>query len=318
MRSCSDGVVVVELHDLGERRLDLLDHLLEKARGAGRCVLGAARHDTVHHQAVVEGAVGRGQHPLAEHAAMRVDQRERRVVADRADVAQMIGHALELGHDAAQDLGARRRIDLERLLDRARIGKAVGHGGVAGDAGDDAAGRVDIGVGQKPVDAAVDIAEPLFQPRHGLAVDGETEMAGLDDAGMHRTDRNLVQSLARHGQEFVGAGIAPRRGRPRAERRPHAPGAVIEPGPAIRNAERGEVVKIAHRALQPDRRRMEAADRRKVRGPGRAPTRRKGCGSPATRKAMCTLSFSPHRLSRSPPPSPSACPTAAQASWSIS
>ena len=63
----------------------------------------AARHDAVHHQAMAEGAVGRRQHALAEDAAMGVDEREGGVVADRADVAEMIGDALELGHDAAQD-----------------------------------------------------------------------------------------------------------------------------------------------------------------------------------------------------------------------
>ena len=52
---------------------------------------------------------------------MGVDERERCVVADRADVAEMVGDALELGHDAAQDyLRARRRFDRASAASTAR------------------------------------------------------------------------------------------------------------------------------------------------------------------------------------------------------
>ena len=53
----------------------------------------------------------------------------------------------------------------------------------------------------QPLDALVGVAEPLFQPHHRLAVGGEAEMAGLDDAGMHRPDRDLVQAVALRRQE---------------------------------------------------------------------------------------------------------------------
>jgi len=51
---------------------------------------------------------------------MSVDQRERRIVADGADVAKVIGNAFEFGHDAAQDGGAWRRLNPERWLPTAR------------------------------------------------------------------------------------------------------------------------------------------------------------------------------------------------------
>ncbi len=100
----------------------------------------AARHDAIHHQAMGEGSIGRGEQALAEDAAMRVDQRERGVVADRADIAEMIGDALELRHHAAQQPGARRRLDLERGLDRAREGEAQRNSRVARDARHDLLG----------------------------------------------------------------------------------------------------------------------------------------------------------------------------------
>ncbi len=79
---------------------------------------------------------------------------------------------------------------------------------IARDARDDAGRLVQVAVGQQAVDALVHVAEPLLQPRHDLAVGGEAEMAGLDDAGVHRPDRNLVQALALDRQEFVARRIA--------------------------------------------------------------------------------------------------------------
>ena len=56
----------------------------------------------IHHQPMAEAGVRGAQHALAQDAAMRVHQRERGVVADRADIAEMIGEPLELGHQRAQ------------------------------------------------------------------------------------------------------------------------------------------------------------------------------------------------------------------------
>ena len=53
-----------------------------------------------------KAASRRAQHALAQDAAMGVHQREGGVVADRADVAEMIGEALQFGH---QRRAARRR-----------------------------------------------------------------------------------------------------------------------------------------------------------------------------------------------------------------
>ena len=60
------------------------------------------------------------------------------------------------------------------------------------------------GAGHQRLDALVHVAEALFEPHHGLAVGGEAEMSRLDDAGVHRPDRNLMQRFAFDGQEIVG------------------------------------------------------------------------------------------------------------------
>ena len=94
----------------------------------------AAGHDAVHHQAVAEAGVGGAQHVLAQDAAVGVHEREGGVVADGADVAEVVGEALELGHQRAQPDRARRRLEAERRLDRAGEGDGVGDGAVARDA----------------------------------------------------------------------------------------------------------------------------------------------------------------------------------------
>ena len=73
-------------------------------RGAVGAEIGrdAARHDAVHHQPMAEAGVRGAQHALAQDAAMRMHEREGGVVADGADVAEMIGEPLELGHQRAQ------------------------------------------------------------------------------------------------------------------------------------------------------------------------------------------------------------------------
>jgi hypothetical protein len=59
----------------------------------------------------------------------------------------------------------------------------------------------------QPLDAFVDITEPLFETHHGLPAGGEAEMPRLDDAGMHRPDRDLMQMFALDGQKFVGLAV---------------------------------------------------------------------------------------------------------------
>ena len=185
----------------------------------------AARHDPVHHQPVAEAGVGGAQHALAQHAAMRVHEREGGVVADGADIAEMIGQPLQLGHQRAQPDGARRRLDCRarprrrarrrghrRPCCRRRCGRRA------------CAARSSVAPCHQPLDALVDIAEPLLQPHHGLAIGGEAEMAGLDDAGMHRPDRDLVQALALGRQEGDRRGLRPALAAPSGARHPSGRG----------------------------------------------------------------------------------------------
>ena len=97
--------------------------------------------------------------------------------------------------------------DAERGFHRAREGEGVGNGAVARGAAGEARRLLERRAMHQCVDALVHVAQALLQPHHGLAIGGEAEMARLDDAGVHRTDRNLVQALAFHRQERIGGRI---------------------------------------------------------------------------------------------------------------
>ena len=167
---------------------------------------------------MAEAGLRGAQDALAQHAAMRVHEREGRVVADGAEIAEVVGDALELRHQRAQ-LDARAAVtSTPSAASTARAkAKRIGDGAVAGGARRQAcAARSSVAPAISAFDALVHIAEPLLQPHHRLAIGGEAEMAGLDDAGMHRADRDLVQAFAFDREECIrrwsigaGSGVAP-------------------------------------------------------------------------------------------------------------
>ena len=162
-------------------------------------------------------------------------QRERSVVADRADVAEMIGQPLQLGHQRAQvDPRAAAPSTCKRGFGRLREGKRIGDRAVAGSRARQACAA------SSSVAPFIRDSMPLCtQPSRCssrttvFAIGGEAEMSRLDDAGMHRPDRDLMQPLAlRPAGICTGAGL--RAGPLITERMPHAPKAKIEPGPRDR------------------------------------------------------------------------------------
>src|SRR6266513_6279136 len=119
----------------------------------------------------------------------------------------------------------------------------------------------------------MNIAEALFEPHHRFTVGGKAEMPGLDDAGMHRSDRNLVQAVTFGRQECVGSALR-RGGAARAERMLDSPEAEVEPGSRVRQAVWLQPVQVTQRTLQTDCRRVPRADR----GKARLRTRNRGDG----------------------------------------
>ena len=77
---------------------------------------------------MAETGGGRAQDLLAHNAALGMHERERRIVADRADVAEMVRQPFELRHQGPQIARARRRLDVQRRLDRMRKRDPIGDG----------------------------------------------------------------------------------------------------------------------------------------------------------------------------------------------
>ena len=77
----------------------------------------AARYDTIHHQPMSESGIRGAQHLLAQDAAMGVHERKRGVIADSADVAEMICQPFKLSHQRAQIVRAGGSFDVQRRLD---------------------------------------------------------------------------------------------------------------------------------------------------------------------------------------------------------
>src|SRR5260370_35024631 len=109
----------------------------------------------------------------------------------------------------------------------------------------------------------MNVAETVIEANHGFAVDGEAEMTGLDDAGMHRTDRDLMQTFAFGRQELIQ-----RRNRmrfdPSSKWALHAPAAMIEPRPLVLKAGRFQPAEVMDCAFEADRGRMHLSDRREL------------------------------------------------------
>ena len=104
----------------------------------------------------------------------------------------MVGEALKLGHQRAQIMRSRRRIDVQGGFDRSRKSDPVSHGTVARGAGGEPRAAFERGACHQRFDAFVRVAKALFQTGHRLAGCREAEVPGLYDPGMHRSNRNLM------------------------------------------------------------------------------------------------------------------------------
>ena len=226
---------------------------------------------------MAERGLGGAQHLFTQAAAMRVHKSKGDVVADRTDIAAMIGDALELGHHRPQIKRARRRAGRHCALGRLGEGKRACDRAIARQPAGETA-RISRRLARhQGFGAFVGIAKAFFEAHHGFAVAVKAKGAGLDDAGMHRSHGNLMNPFPFHRQKLI-LRRRPRLGRPRQaglgmRLRPLA---VIQPWPDVCQPIRREAEKILDRALKPDRPGTYARQRGKM--PIRGVKRRDGQG----------------------------------------
>ena len=156
----------------------------------------------------------RAQQPLLQARELRQAEGEPGIVAERAEVAEVVGDALELERQRAQPGRARRARTVRHALERLAVGPAKATAESPDTRAASRAPSSNRQLGEAPLDALVHVAQPLLEPQHLLADDREAEVAGLDDAGMHRADR---RSRARR---------RPRRARTRSRRAGSRPAAI--------------------------------------------------------------------------------------------
>src|SRR5512133_2684594 len=156
-----------------------------------------------------------------------------------------------------------RDLDLARCFHSVGKGKSEGHAAIARGATGQSRGLVDGRARHQALDALVDVTEALFQPHDGLAIGGEAEMPRLDDAGMNRTDGDLVQVFSLGRQERVRRTLR-RRHAALPERVLHIPEAEVEPGPGVGQPYRQDAVEIVNGPLQTYGRRMHRPDGREA------------------------------------------------------
>ncbi len=191
---------------------------------------------------------------------MRVKQSEGRIIADRADVAEMIGEPFEFRHQGTEISRARRNGNFECRFHGGGKGPSIGDRAVARDPAGKARSLIERRIHHQPIDAFVHIAEPFFEPHDNFAIGGKAKMAGLDNAGMHGSHRNLMQRFAVCRQKCVRR--AGRVGRLRVPTRIfNAEAAVIEPRALIRRTLWRESEEIVDRAFEPQGGQMNARDR---------------------------------------------------------
>src|SRR2546426_3626294 len=154
------------------------------------------RRYPVHQVAMAEQRRIQAQQVFLEAPELEKPERQRDVVTEVAEVAQVIGDTLELQQDAAQRRRARWRLSAGRALDRHRPGPGVGDRRVPADAAGEARAFFERHGFEALLDPLVRVTKPFLQPQNLLAHDREAEMPRLDDASVHRADRYLVHALS--------------------------------------------------------------------------------------------------------------------------
>ncbi len=115
----------------------------------------------------------------------------------------MVADALAFKHQGAQPRGAPWSRHASGRLRGHRIRPGVGDRRVSRHPPGESDGVAQRHALEELVDSLVDIAQALLETQHLLTDDREAEVAWLDDAGMHRSDRDLVHSIAGHRYERV-------------------------------------------------------------------------------------------------------------------
>ena len=161
----------------------------------------AARPDHAAPKAIAAEHGRHVEHVAANASAIGHGGQEADVARQGAEIADMVGHPLQLQGHAAEELAAGGNAGGAEGLDGAAVRGRMSGGAVAGKRLR-VVDRARVGAAEhRPFHAAMLVAQGDFQMVDRLAVALEAEMARLDDAGMDRADGHFMDLLARHLEE---------------------------------------------------------------------------------------------------------------------
>jgi hypothetical protein len=205
---------------------------------------------------MAEDLLGDTQPVFAQARELRESERQRGVVAERAEVAEVRGDPLALEQQRAQPPRALGDGCAGGGFERHAVGPRVGDRRIARHAAGEPMPVERRELGESLLDPLVRVAEPFLEAQHLLADDREPEVTGLDDARMHRPDRNLVDTVAGDANEGIvddrSGGEAGARDRVIEQGQVVArPRAVVQPRPGVARPDRDDPEQVRRGALHP-------------------------------------------------------------------
>ena len=258
-----------EVVELALEPLEMQQQLL--ATPDGEVALHAAERHRAAQQTRAEEALLDPDEPFPQGLRPTRRDREGDIGCDSPDVRDMVVDALELEEHDAEVAGARRRLDVGQPLDRVGVREGVADGRVSGDR---LRQEQPVAPGQPLealLDALVHVEQPELEVEDRLSGDSESEMAGLDDAGVDRPHREVEDALARDRPIRAELPAHARHGLPVVEVLPQRPGAlrpvVVQGDPVRVGMALGRRPEIVHDlALEPVGHGVPGRDRWEARG----------------------------------------------------
>ncbi len=138
----------------------------------------------------------KAQHHLPHTAGMGIGNHESHVVGDGAGIGDVIRNSFQFKQNGAQKLCPRRDLDFRCPLDGLAECSCVREGRIARNAFGQKDRAGDGETLEELLGSLVRVKHTELQVQDRFAGDGEVEVAGLDDAGMNRADRNVKDALA--------------------------------------------------------------------------------------------------------------------------
>jgi len=153
------------------------------------------------------------QELLAKDEGERLSDSEPGVVAERADIGNVVVDAFEFEEQRSQPGRIFGDLYQTRLLDREAIREVVADCGVARYALCEGHSVLDVAALEEALDAPMEEPQPSLHLEDGFSDHRKSEVPGLYEAAVHGTDRDLVDTGTLDLDERERTGVGAHKGR---------------------------------------------------------------------------------------------------------